>query len=115
MGGSKFSGNYTDRARRVVVLAQEESRWMMNDSYIGPEHLLLGLLHAEPDAVQTALGVWPEEVRVAIVRFASLVRQTPQKSCRSPAGLWTPSKRHNAPRGSIIAITSGSSTYCSGC
>lgn len=43
----------------------------MNDSYIGPEHLLLGLLHAEPDAVQTALGVWPEEVRVAIVRFAS--------------------------------------------
>ena len=72
MSGSTMFGNYTDNARRAVVLAQEESRWKMHDSYIGPEHLLLGLIHAFPDAVQTALGVWPEEVRVAIVRFASL-------------------------------------------
>jgi ATP-dependent Clp protease ATP-binding subunit ClpC len=35
---------FTDKARRVVVLAQEESR-MMNHNYIGTEHLLLGLLH----------------------------------------------------------------------
>ena len=66
-----MSGNYTDGARRAVVMAQEESRWMMHDSDIGPEHLLLGLLHAYPNTVQTALGVWPEEVRVAIMRFAS--------------------------------------------
>ncbi|WP_442212031.1 Clp protease N-terminal domain-containing protein [Specibacter sp. RAF43] len=52
-------------------MAQEESRAMMHDSYIGPEHLLLGLLHAFPDAVETALGVWPEEVRVVIMSFAS--------------------------------------------
>jgi len=63
--------NYTDGARRAVVLAQEESRAMMHDAYIGPEHLLLGLLHAYPDTVQTALGVWPDEVRDAIMRFAS--------------------------------------------
>ena len=69
MTGSKMSQNYTDGARRVVVLAQEESRVMMHDADIGPEHLLLGLLHAYPNMVQTALGVWPDEVRVAIVGF----------------------------------------------
>jgi ATP-dependent Clp protease ATP-binding subunit ClpC len=40
---------FTDRARRVVVLAQEESR-LLGHSYIGTEHLLLGLL-AEGDGV----------------------------------------------------------------
>ena len=34
---------FTDRARRVVVLAQEEAR-MLNHNYIGTEHLLLGLV-----------------------------------------------------------------------
>ncbi|MFQ4147077.1 Clp protease N-terminal domain-containing protein [Arthrobacter sp. LAPM80] len=71
MSGSKMSQNYTDGAQRAVILAQEESRVMMHDSYIGPEHLLLGLLHAYPNTVQTALGVWPDEVRQAIMSFAS--------------------------------------------
>ena len=35
---------FTDRARRVVVLAQEEARLLRHD-YIGTEHLLLGLIH----------------------------------------------------------------------
>src|SRR6266545_1657941 len=35
---------FTDRARRVVVLAQEEAR-MLNHNYIGTEHILLGLMH----------------------------------------------------------------------
>ena len=35
---------FTDRARRIVVLAQEEAR-MLNHDYIGTEHLLLGLIH----------------------------------------------------------------------
>ena len=35
---------FTDRARRVVVLAQEEAR-TLNHDYIGTEHLLLGLIH----------------------------------------------------------------------
>ncbi|WP_425485525.1 Clp protease N-terminal domain-containing protein [Arthrobacter wenxiniae] len=51
-----MSQNYTDGARRAVVLAQEEARAMMHDSYIGPEHLLLGLLHAYPNTVQTVAG-----------------------------------------------------------
>ena len=40
---------FTDRARRVVVLAQEEARSLEHD-YIGTEHLLLGLL-AQPDGI----------------------------------------------------------------
>jgi len=40
---------FTDRARRVVVLAQEEAR-MLDHGYIGTEHLLLGLIH-EGDGV----------------------------------------------------------------
>src|SRR5688500_4172316 len=35
---------FTDRARRVVVLAQEEAR-LLDHNYIGTEHLLLGLIH----------------------------------------------------------------------
>ena len=35
---------FTDRARRVVVLAQDEAR-MLNHNYVGTEHILLGLIH----------------------------------------------------------------------
>src|SRR5580698_3735980 len=35
---------FTDRSRRVLVLAQEEAR-LLNHSFIGTEHLLLGLIH----------------------------------------------------------------------
>jgi ATP-dependent Clp protease ATP-binding subunit ClpC len=34
---------FTDRARRVVVLAQEEAR-MLNHNHVGTEHILLGLI-----------------------------------------------------------------------
>ena len=56
---------FTDRARRVVVLAQEEAR-LLNHNYIGTEHLLLGLIHeGEGVAAKTleALGVGLEAVR----------------------------------------------------
>src|SRR5260370_34478792 len=45
---------FTDRARRVVVLAQEEAR-MLNHNYIGTEHVLLGLIHAGEGAAAKAL------------------------------------------------------------
>ena len=35
---------FTDRARRVIVLAQDEAK-LLNHNYIGTEHLLLGLIH----------------------------------------------------------------------
>ncbi len=44
---------FTDRARRVVVLAQEEAR-KLNHSYIGTEHILLGLI-SEGEGVAAAV------------------------------------------------------------
>jgi ATP-dependent Clp protease ATP-binding subunit ClpC len=56
---------FTDRARRVVVLAQEEAR-MLDHNYIGTEHLLLGLVH-EGEGVAalalTGMGIQLEAVR----------------------------------------------------
>lgn len=45
---------FTDRARRVVVLAQEEAK-MLNHNYIGTEHLLLGLIHEGEGVAAKAL------------------------------------------------------------
>jgi ATP-dependent Clp protease ATP-binding subunit ClpC len=45
---------FTDRSRRVVVLAQEEAR-LLNHNYIGTEHLLLGLLHEGAGVAAEAL------------------------------------------------------------
>ncbi len=46
---------FTDRARNVVVLAQEEAR-MLNHNYIGTEHILLGLIHDSQALAARALG-----------------------------------------------------------
>ncbi|HEV2685829.1 MAG TPA: Clp protease N-terminal domain-containing protein, partial [Actinomycetota bacterium] len=56
---------FTDRARRVVVLAQEEAR-MLNHNYIGTEHILLGLIHEGEGVAAKALeslGIMLESVR----------------------------------------------------
>ena len=56
---------FTDRARRVVVLAQEEAR-LLSHNYIGTEHILLGLIHeGEGIAARTLgrLGISLEAVR----------------------------------------------------
>src|SRR5260370_17769719 len=56
---------FTDRARRVVVLAQDEAR-MLNHNYIGTEHLLPGLIPEGTGAAakaRGALGIRPAAVR----------------------------------------------------
>jgi ATP-dependent Clp protease ATP-binding subunit ClpA len=57
--------HFTDRARRVLVLAQEESR-LLNHEFIGTEHILAGLIH-EDDGIAAqaleALGITLEDVR----------------------------------------------------
>ena len=61
---------FTDRARRVVVLSQEEAR-LLNHNYIGTEHLLLGLLHESEGIaadVLTGMGLEWERVREAVRR-----------------------------------------------
>ena len=59
---------FTDRARRVVVLAQEEAR-LLNHNYIGTEHILLGLIHeGEGVAAKSleSLGISLEAVRAQV-------------------------------------------------
>jgi hypothetical protein len=59
---------FTDRARRVVVLAQEEAR-MLNHNYIGTEHLLLGLIHEGEGVAARALeslGISLDAVRLQV-------------------------------------------------
>ncbi len=56
---------FTDRARRVVVLAQEEAK-NLNHNYIGTEHVLLGLIREEEGVAAQALetlGISLDEVR----------------------------------------------------
>ena len=60
---------FSDGARKVVVLAQEEAR-MLGHDWIGTEHLLLGLTRGEAGAVSDVLvahGLTPPETRAAIV------------------------------------------------
>ncbi|GAA4418731.1 ATP-dependent Clp protease ATP-binding subunit [Georgenia halophila] len=70
---------FTDRARRVVVLAQEEAR-MLNHNYIGTEHILLGLIH-EGEGVAAkaleALDISLEAVRVQVTEIIGEGQQSP--------------------------------------
>jgi hypothetical protein len=59
---------FTDRARQVVVLAQEEAR-LLSHNYIGTEHILLGLIHEGEGVAAKALeslGISLEAVRAQV-------------------------------------------------
>jgi ATP-dependent Clp protease ATP-binding subunit ClpA len=67
---------FTERARQVVVFAQDEARALEHD-YIGTEHLLLGLLR-EPEGragrILASLGIALDDVRVQVGRIAGTGR-----------------------------------------
>ncbi|MCH7846372.1 MAG: ATP-dependent Clp protease ATP-binding subunit [Acidobacteria bacterium] len=70
---------FTDRARRVVVLAQEEAR-MLNHNYIGTEHILLGLIHEGEGVAARALesmSISLESVRFQVVEIIGQGSQAP--------------------------------------
>src|SRR5690606_23724385 len=70
---------FTDRARRVVVLAQEEAR-SLNHNYIGTEHILLGLLHEGEGVAAKAmesLGIGLDSVRDEVVKIIGPGQQAP--------------------------------------
>jgi hypothetical protein len=73
---------FTDRARRVLVLAQEEAR-MFNHSFIGTEHLLLGLIH-EGDGLAAkaleSLGITLEAVREKVEETIGMAGSDPSGS-----------------------------------
>lgn len=62
---------FTDRARRVIVLAQDEAK-MLNHNYIGTEHILLGLIHEGEGVAAKALeqmGISLEAVREQVIEI----------------------------------------------
>jgi ATP-dependent Clp protease ATP-binding subunit ClpC len=70
---------FTDRARRVVVLAQEEAR-LLNHNYIGTEHILLGLIHEGEGVAARALesmDISLESVRSQVVEIIGQGSQAP--------------------------------------
>ena len=77
--GQPMFERWTDRARRVVVLAQEEAR-MLNHNYIGTEHILLGLIH-EGEGVAAkgleSLGISLEAVRAQVEEIIGQGQQAP--------------------------------------
>ncbi|MET3948724.1 ATP-dependent Clp protease ATP-binding subunit ClpC [Arthrobacter sp. UYCu512] len=72
---------FTDRARRVVVLAQEEAR-MLNHGYIGTEHILLGLIHEGVGVAARAL----ESLSISLEGVRGQVQEIIGPGQQSPSG-----------------------------
>ena len=107
---------FTDRARSVVVLAQEEAR-LLNHNYIGTEHLLLGLIReSEGIAAKalTSLGIELDTVREHVEeivgRGGQERRPGTSRSRRGPRRSWS---CRCGKRSSSAITTSAPSTSCS--
>ncbi|MFN2505744.1 MAG: ATP-dependent Clp protease ATP-binding subunit [Acidimicrobiales bacterium] len=72
---------FTDRARRVVVLAQEEAR-LLNHNYIGTEHILLGLIHEGEGVAAKAL----EQLGISLEAVRTQVEEIIGQGGSSPSG-----------------------------
>src|SRR6476659_9678156 len=72
---------FTDRARRVVVLAQEEAR-MPNHNYIGTEHILLGLIHEGEGVAAKAL----ESLSISLDGVREQVQEIIGQGQQAPSG-----------------------------
>ncbi|RVX39793.1 ATP-dependent Clp protease ATP-binding subunit ClpC [Nonomuraea polychroma] len=67
---------FGDRARQIVTLAQEEAR-MFNHNYVGPEHLLLGLIQSDGAATEalSSLGISLDDVHQQVEEIAGMGSQ----------------------------------------
>jgi ATP-dependent Clp protease ATP-binding subunit ClpC len=72
---------FTDRARRVVVLAQEEAK-MLNHNYIGTEHVLLGLIHEGEGVAAKAL----ESLDISLEAVREQVQEIIGQGQQAPTG-----------------------------
>jgi ATP-dependent Clp protease ATP-binding subunit ClpC len=80
-GGADMFERFTDRARRVVVLAQEEAR-MLNHNYIGTEHILLGLIHEGEGVAAKAL----ESLNISLEAVRQQVEEIIGQGQAAPTG-----------------------------
>ncbi len=107
---------FTERARQVVVLAQEEARTLKHN-YIGTEHILLGLLREEEGLaarVLESLDITVERVRAQVVRIVGSGEEVtsgpdPVHAAREEGA------RARSARGAVASATTTSarSTSCS--
>lgn len=74
---------FTDRSRRVLVLAQEESR-LLNHGFIGTEHILLGLLSEGKGIASQALTQMDVSLDVARQKVVDVVEVIGTEPTRSP-------------------------------
>ena len=72
---------FTDRARRVVVLSQEEAR-LLNHNYIGTEHILLGLIQEREGVAAKAL----ESLKISLESVRGQVEEIIGRGGTSPSG-----------------------------
>jgi ATP-dependent Clp protease ATP-binding subunit ClpA len=72
---------FTDRARRVVVLAQEEAR-QLDHNYIGTEHILLGLIREGDGVAAKAL----ESLKISLETVRQKVEESVGRGERPPSG-----------------------------
>lgn len=95
LGGERYRHrvfeSFTERARHVVVLAQDESRSFAH-GYIGAEHLLLGLLREETGVAARAL----ESLRLTLADVRQAVAQSVPPGNAEPSGQipFTPEAKH---------------------
>src|ERR1017187_2726105 len=105
---------FTDRARRVVVLAQEEAR-LLDHGYIGTEHLLLGLIHEGEGVAAKAL----ESLGISLAAVRQQVEAIIGRGQQAPSGHIPFTSRAKKvlelslrKRASWVATTSAPSTSC---
>ena len=72
---------FTDKARRVVVLAQEEAK-LLNHNYIGTEHILLGLIHEGEGVAAKAL----ESLDISLDQVREQVQEIIGQGQQAPTG-----------------------------
>ena len=111
---------YTPRVKKVIALAQQEAK-QLNHTYVGTEHLLLGLLR-EGDGVAAkvmqTLGVDLERTRREILReldpnFSTDETQTSKEPAAAPPASETPPKSETArPRPDLIDTRKRYDVYC---
>ena len=106
---------FTDKARRVVVLAQEEAK-LLHHNYIGTEHILLGLIHEGEGVAAKALeslNISLESVREQVQEIIGQGSSHQPVTFRSPRAPRRCSSFHFARHFSLVTPTSVPSTCCS--
>jgi len=104
---------FTEPARRVLVLAQEEAR-ILNHPFIGTEHLLLGLIHEDDGSAALALAQMDISLEAVREKVVEILGVFPAAPVGSPP--FTPGRRrclnyHYAKLSNSATTTSEPSTY----